>query len=56
MYEFIDENRDGKLQYRELTEVLTGRRSIDATARITALRKTKGLDHGYTPSELANIK
>ena len=56
IYEFIDENKDGKLQYKELTEVLQGRRSIDATARITAVRKSKGQDHGYTPSELANIR
>lgn len=56
VYEFIDENKDGKLQYKELTEVLRGTRSIDAAARISTVRKAKGQDHGYTPSELANIK
>lgn len=56
VYEFIDENKDGKLQYKELSEVLRGTRNIDAAARISSVRKAKGQDHGYTPSELANIK
>jgi len=56
IYEFIDSNKDGKLDYKELSEVLRGTKSIDAAAHIAAMRKEKGLDHGYTPSELANIQ
>ena len=56
IYEFIDSNKDGKLDYKELSEVLRGTKSIDAAAHIAAIRKEKGLDHGYTPSELANIQ
>lgn len=55
VYGFIDTNNDGKLSYKELAEVLRGQRNIDAAAHIAKQRKEKGLDHGYTPSELDNI-
>ena len=53
IYDFIDENKDGKLDYRELADVLRGRKPIDAVAVIAKRRSEQGLDHGYTPSELA---
>ena len=55
VYDFIDTNKDGKLDYKELSEVLRGQRTIDAAAHIAKQRKEAGKDHGYTPSELANI-
>ena len=55
IYDFIDVNKDGKLDYKELADVLRGRRTIDAHSHIAQMRKEKGLDHGYTPSELENI-
>lgn len=55
IYDFIDVNKDGKLDYKELADVLRGMRTIDAHSHITQMRKEKGLDHGYTPSELENI-
>ena len=56
IYDFIDANQDGKLSYRELEQVVRGQRSIDAHAMIAARRHAEGLDHGYTPSELAGIR
>ena len=56
IYEFIDKDGDGKLDYRELSDVLRGIKTIDATAYITEKRKKEGKDHGYTPSEMANIQ
>ena len=35
---------------------MRGRRTIDARARIAAKRHAAGLDHGYTPSELAGMR
>jgi Ca2+-binding EF-hand superfamily protein len=55
IYDFIDSDKDGKLDYRELSDVLRGTKTIDATALISAQRQTAGKAHGYTPSELANI-
>ena len=56
VYDFIDENKDGKIQYKELADVLQGRRQINAAEHIAKTRKAKGLDHGFTPSELANVQ
>ena len=55
IYNFMDENKDGKVNYQELSDVLRGRRQIDVRSRIAALRKERGVDHGYTPSELEHI-
>jgi Ca2+-binding EF-hand superfamily protein len=38
IYEFIDNNKDGKLDYKELSEVLRGTKSIDAATHIAARR------------------
>ena len=56
VFGFIDENKDNKLSYRELELVLRGQRNIDPAAMISARRAQEGLDHGYTPSELAGIR
>ena len=56
IYEFIDTNKDGKLSYKELVAVLRGEKSIDPAEHIARTRKEKGLDHGYTPSEMENIQ
>ena len=55
VYDFIDENRDGKLQYKELADVLQGKRQIRPEEHIAARRVREGVAHGYTDSELAMI-
>ena len=56
IYEFIDTDKDGKLSYKELVSVLRGEKQIDPAEYIASTRKAKGLDHGYTPSEMENIQ
>ena len=53
IYEAIDENQDGKLQYKELIEVLSGRKQIDAKGFIERKRARLGINTGITPSEAA---
>lgn len=38
IYEFIDKDKDDKLDYKELSDVLRGVKTIDATAYITEQR------------------
>ena len=57
VYDFIDENDDGKLQYKELADLLQGRRTIDPAKAIAERRKRKGLDKLDTdPDVIANQK
>ena len=56
VYDFIDENKDGKIQYKELADVLQGRRQLNVSEHIAKSRKERGVDHGFTPSEMENIQ
>ena len=53
IYDAIDENNDGTLQYQELIEVLTGRKQIDAKAYIEKRRARLGINTGISKSEMA---
>lgn len=52
IYEAIDDNNDGTLQYQEIIEVLTGRKQIDAKAFIEKKRARLGINTGISPSEM----
>ena len=56
IYNFIDTDKDGKLDYKEISDVLRGRKTINAAEAISKRRAEQGLDHGYTPSEFAFIQ
>ena len=53
IYEAIDDNADGKLQYKELVDVLQGRKQIDVRAFVTKRRERLGINTGVSPSEMA---
>ena len=52
IYDAIDDNNDGTLQYQELIEVLTGRKQIDAKAYIEKRRARLGINTGISKSEM----
>ena len=52
IYEAIDDNNDGTLQYQEIIEVFTGRKQIDAKAFIEKKRARLGINTGISPSEM----
>lgn len=53
IYDFIDEDHSDSITYREFTDVIFGRRKIDAQKFIAEKRHKLGLDTGISPSEIA---